>query len=149
MTYTLSALQELIYSRLPELKELTFGCWVQKKSKKYFVTYAERDNKHILVSAKSKNAMTVTNRTWLIKDVVVLGHPIQLHHVLRVMGQIIKKYHVEIVSGEDGLGEPGWWAVFYNKNARIEQGANVYWNLALDLSGQSPETLTFLLNLLT
>jgi len=132
----LEELKSIIYEKLPELKELTFGCWVQKKSKKYFVTYAERDDEYILVSAKSKNAMTVTNRTWLVKDIVILGHPIQLHHVLRVIGggYAVTSYG-QFIKDMNCCGE------FSELDAQ--------WDLSKGLSGQSEPTLTFLLNLLT
>lgn len=79
-TADLQTLKELIYEKLPRLKELSFGCEVEYCGEKEIFIEDDPVFEHRLFS-KGK---TKTKRKILTK---LLGHPIRLNHVFEAWKQ--------------------------------------------------------------
>ncbi len=136
----LSQLKEKIYAACPELKEPSFGCRFQFPNGGALGTF--------LNSKEWKRAKFLVNLVDLpphydelkwddFEGVELLGKPIELAHVLRAINFKLPSGHW-VTTAE--------YLCFYEADTDNEL---CIWNLSKDLSGQSPETVQFLLDILS
>lgn len=131
----LTTLQKKIYKHCPDLKELTLGCevWLMKPDgylKHTFIT--ELFGEYKVLCEIGDNACM---RSLPKDEVEPVGHPIQLHHVMRAMGEYRPFY----------LHPSGF---FLELNGPEPMTMKHEWDITKNLSGQSPETIEWLNNLI-
>ncbi len=160
MSPNLQKIQEAVYASCPELLELSFGCQFSDKNLgKRGMIVGERIhfgsegdyNFEVFVWSKEVNELH-----WMQADlrkptkeydkdlkevgelkIEILGHPIQLQHVLRTIPHLMPRDGRNIVPGQaESFGNKGWI------------GTLAQWDLTRDLSNQSEETLAFIASLL-
>lgn len=129
--------EKRIRELVPSLQELSFGCEVIKSEihrgsvigEAYSqVAYVHYDNVQVYLAPK--------------EDFQILGHPIQLHHVLQAIEKVDKWYQPDLRgTGKDSN------PILYILKGNMSIGSTK-WNLKLPLSGQSEETINFLLEIL-
>ena len=139
-------LEQKIRQLVPSLQELSFGCEVR--------IIENSDWGHEVIKAYG-------DRTWWFDDssmrfhpifwrfdyieyvqnknsVEILGHPIQLHHVLQAIALTIgDEYAWEQAIDTTGQFRTDW-------GDKRHEGSGIYWDLTLPLSGQSEEVVKFL-----
>lgn len=126
-------LTKLIRELVPELMELSFGCEVKVRGENTTDTV-------LSVAGNKVDVRTQYREDINIEDFEILGHPIQLHHVLKA----IAKEEDEIKYFIDG---DGFW--YYWKDEELISVAMMNaWDMDKTLSEQSPETTAFLLSIL-
>ncbi len=144
----METLEKRIRELVPSLQELSFGC--------EFIYYEEEEYtggntfevKDVVVKVVGKR--TVDDSIYIKgvkteyefdseRDFKILGHPIQLHHVLQAVGKGRKDtaYKNVVTVGDDGL----IWEEL-GKEGSVKCVGN--WDLTKPLSGQSEEVVTFL-----
>lgn len=123
--------EQRIRSLVPELQELSFGCemsnpWASETNpikKGFYVKGKGYDTE--LTDKKGKFWLTS-------KDTEILGHPIELHHVLQAIGGVgVSRYS-------------------YGDNRINDKVADIFecWDLTKNFSSQSKETQDFIGELL-
>lgn len=139
----LQSLTSKIQKACPELARISVGCHVMRPP---------LWDRHVVISLMGSKEMgcnlitTVDDKGQLYPNLFsdgedtgwkVLGHPIQLQHVLRAMDLVGNMWAIE----EDGT---------FMEEVGFEKGGwrrKMKWDLTKDLSGQSPETIEWLNNL--
>lgn len=117
---------------VPELQELTFGCEVLNEVgiKERVISAMEKymhGDKHIITDG---TAISLCE-----KDITILGHPIQLHHVLQAINKENKNPKCSVLNN--------------GKFLVTTSGAfDFYWNLSKSFADQEEETKLFVGELL-
>lgn len=132
MTQKLNQLQQAIREVCMELKELTFGCEVLHKS--------TNDVRHVVsdsVAGVCAGVCISTPRTGIVmyhhhfnELFEIIGHPIQLQHILRAIPY--KRFCNLVMNEEDGTG------------IVVDDSDLIPYNLTLPLDQQAPEVVDFL-----
>lgn len=131
----LKFVKDKIIEAVPEIMELKFGCEIlHKPSQKTFLYHSTTDKKD---SYNLIADQPIFGSDWPITDLEILGRPIQLADVILA---IQEKPYVVFVT----LTKEGDLIVSFMEATPV----HLAWNLSKDLSGQSPETIDFLYNLL-
>lgn len=127
----LEQLENKIRQLVPSLMELSFGCKVIWKDD-------EGDlNESILIRIYNDFYYGIFEENFNKEQIIeILGHPIQLHHVLFAVD---KAYKELATTCEGGMLE---------REKREYIHTAKYWDLTKDLSGQSEETIEFISNLI-
>lgn len=116
----------------PEIMELKFGCEIYHGVTAIFLGI--NNNGELWVSEEGQTK----TKFWGISDIKILGREIQLSDVLLLpIGPIFI----------DNWG--CFWKFTKSLHSYEIESCKIYWNLLKPLSGQSPETLAFLAELLT
>lgn len=128
----------------PEIVELKFGCefyWKKDSEDRHFI-YHVSQNHPFYFEAKTDGS----NGGYLDypkEEVEILGREIQLADVLLAISKTEHASKLLI----DSMG--GFWSINdEGETATIKQQFPVRWFVKVPLSGQSPETLEFIANLL-
>lgn len=140
----MTQLQELkaaIIAKVPEIMELTFGCEVYCEDGWEDETGAFHDEYGIVVEPPDKEGTCMVQFrqgfTWPAKPTLVIGQTIRLSHVLRA---VLAENQKRLLKGN------GEWFV---NSTELQGGICGAWALAHDdLSRQSPETISFLYDIL-
>lgn len=131
----LQQLESKIREIVPSLQELSFGCEVE-------VCGIREDNpgceKDVIVDGRISDGRITLGYygEMFIENFIVLGHPILLHHVLQAIEKSGKELHIN----EQGI-------MFDRQDLEMSY-KGTQWNLSKNLSEQSPETISFLWDLL-
>jgi hypothetical protein len=135
----LEIVKDRIYELVPELKEVSSGCLVKHKmlnEEKVIALYNKiKPISYLLCDRGSYEGMV--DRYYFEAWYEVLGHPIQLHHVL----QAVKK-----IAGE----EYEYFCIDYDGNffGDVHGNYGYVWNLSKDLDGQNSKAIKFLKTIL-
>lgn len=142
----LQKIQKAVYASCPELLELSFGCRV--------VTGTPTDQTARTIGNErikpDKEGTKYGIGQWLIFEdwncsmiMQILGHPIQLHHVLRTINYSERNWKYE---------DAGLSLELQEGKDYIELLTNLLgwkkWDLTQDLANQSEETISFIAQLL-
>ena len=133
---TLQQLEKRIRELVPSLQELSFGCEVyrgQPEGKREFYVGECCDDISLVIMTKAGTWIPFSVPRKLAPSWEIIGHPIQLHHVLSA----IPNNRIEC-----RLSTPFLLVVNY------ETAKSVQWNLTLPLSGQSHEVWEYLLEVI-
>lgn len=140
----LQLLDQRIREIVPSLQELSFGCEVlygkedgKEASLAQNCLYAGElsDGNVVLQLMNIKKVMRVS-RDQFDTFAKVIGHPIQLHHVLQAIGQ---NWRLSV----DSYVYRNEFCIYH-----IDKGEYFKWDLTKDLSNQSKECIEFLLSIL-
>ena len=130
----LEELTKNIYIKIPSLTHLTFGCEVR---------IINGDIKGIIVGRNSAGNYIINigktgNYTFKLTKIDLIGHPIQLNHVLIALGyhkQAEERYHVTTYGSiKDNFGDE---YVYYNRK-------QIIWDFNVPLSKQNIDTIEYL-----
>ncbi len=137
MPNPLSQIQQAVHKACPELLELSFGCKIKYHDDfpMRFIVHENDDNNSIGLYEKNNTVQGIED----IKEFEILGHPIQLQHVLRAMEANVQSVTIEC---------DGNWKLYESLDMWVAQRIKYNWDLTKDLNGQSPETLEFIASLL-
>ena len=129
------AVRSAVITACPEIMELSFGCKFKANDKIPFIVYVGKNTGQHCLLVPETQALLLVNKI----ETEILGHPIQLSHVLRAMkekcpfGKVTEFYDGETM--DEGQEQ------FERQSMRILRE----WNLTEDdLSKQSPEVIYFL-----
>lgn len=152
-------LTNIIRELVPELMELTFGCEVEY----YDLIQTEvddfRDDIATVIGEKGQIPVMgyLANKTMYETEYrtfpyssgyangvkKIIGHPIQLHHVLKAIGKKPNNKEWSYFVGPQG-GFHEWFSL----KGRLDLRTVAKWDLNKSLSDQSPEVHEFLLSIL-
>lgn len=135
----LQTLEKRIREAVPSLQELSFGCAIKRgltEGGDFKCSVLAVEGSMVLSSYAPYQKNYEGRHYDNIQHIETLGHPIQLHYALQAVG--IRGHHFRNHSiSKDALSFE-----------YINTGVLVQWNLTKDLSGQSEETVNFLLEIL-
>lgn len=144
----LEKLTKRIHELLPETMELTPNCLIEAGERIAYSKGISLDQNPLKIISICSDphiflvltSIGIEHFNWRDIDLhcKVLGHPIQLHHVLRAIDMIDKR-EVRFINVE------GWFADGY---AGTLGGMEWKWDLTKPLDGQSEETIEFISSLI-
>lgn len=128
MTTSLSQLKERIYARLPELKELSFGCRIFRKASKseYIIADVSEEKQWVKVCTDGGGQLILDRAEYEI-----LWHEIHTEHILRCLGEryaMCGAWYFMIIWKH-------WW-----------ECADIQYDLSKPIDSQSDEVVQFLLD---
>lgn len=129
--------EQKIRELVPGLQELTFGCEYEHNDTKYILVKDEYNGEHLLGYDFCNGSYTTTLWRKMRDEIKILGHPIQLHHVLRA----VSPYQNTTVSFSKSSSG------YVEINQRQADVLTV-WDLTKDYQNQSEEVKEFIGNLL-
>lgn len=141
----LQQLESRIRELVPSLQELSFGCEVEEEGvKQTVIKYVHMDYDEDCSEVYTTEHPTTYYKKWRYYDSdlnKILGHPIQLHHVLQAIQLHYGFNDLMYYAGMRGCATVQLLKI-------CGAGKECDWNLPLPLSGQSEKTIKFLLEIL-
>ena len=156
MKTKLQQLEEKIRELCPELMELSFGCEVWESDGSWwrivesYLIGPQRFN--IVVLMNGGEIKTLFKGKLMTENYKVIGHPIQLHHVLMALRPLVESKEIFIkIHGNYPFGKEGFYngeLVFHFEMNREPFSVNVGWDLSKPFQHQSEDLHNFLFDLL-
>lgn len=89
-----------VRSKCPELMELSFGCHVYTGRFSAEQVVLDNDGKELMVRS-TVNGIIQDYKFKEMHNLKIIGHPIQLQHWLRVLGEVCDKEYTYILEGPE------------------------------------------------